>query len=79
MKAWVQAYDGHIFIAGLDNHVGFIVKENDEMYFIHASGIHPYKVIKEKCDEANLLVYSKYHMVGHINFARWARSIKNGS
>lgn len=76
MKVYVQNYNGHIFIAGLDNHVGFIVKEKDEMYFVHASGISPYKVIKEKCDEAGLLVHSKYHMVGHINFSRWAKSLK---
>lgn len=79
MKAWVEQYDGNIFIAGLDNHVGFIVKEANEMYFVHASGISPHKVVKEKCDESNLLVYSKYHMVGHINFARWAKSVKAGS
>jgi len=76
MKAYVQAYNGNIFIAGLDNHVGFIVRENNDLYFVHSSGISPYKVVKEKCDEANLLVYSKYHMVGHINFARWAKSLK---
>lgn len=76
MKAYVKTYEGNIFIAGLDNHVGFIVKENNEMYFVHSSGIPPHKVIKEKCDEANLLVYSKYHMVGHLNFSRWAQCLQ---
>jgi hypothetical protein len=77
MKQYVSDHDGHIFIAGLDNHVGFIVKEGSEMYFIHSSGISPHKVVKEKLDDANLLVYSKYHMVGHLNFAHWAKGLKN--
>lgn len=77
MKKYVKEHSGNIFIAGLDNHVGFIVKEGAEMYFVHASGISPHKVVKEKIDDANLLVYSKYHMVGHLNFKNWARGLKN--
>ncbi|HLP10863.1 MAG TPA: hypothetical protein VK177_02965 [Flavobacteriales bacterium] len=77
MKKYVKEHSGNIFIAGLDNHVGFIVKEGTDMYFVHASGISPYKVVKEKIDDANLLVYSKYHMVGHLNFKNWARGLKN--
>lgn len=77
MITYVKTHKGHIFIAGLDNHVGFIAKEGEEIYFIHASGIAPLKVVKEKCDEAIQLTQSKYHMVGHINFSRWAKSLKN--
>lgn len=76
MAGYVRQHKGHIFVVGLDNHVGFIVKEGDEIYFIHSSGIAPYKVMKEKCDVARQLIYSKYFMVGHINFSRWARSLK---
>ncbi|HYG53158.1 MAG TPA: hypothetical protein VD905_19800 [Flavobacteriales bacterium] len=77
MKKYVKEHEGKIFIAGLDNHVGFIVKEGDEMFFIHSSGIPPHKVVKEKVDDASLLVYSKYHMVGHLDFKNWARGLKN--
>jgi hypothetical protein len=76
MKEYVQKYSGNIFIAGLDNHVGFIVKEDSELYFVHSSGIQPFKVVKEKVDDAGLLVYSKYHMVGHLNFKNWAKGLK---
>lgn len=79
MITYVKEHPGHIFIAGLDNHVGFIAKQDDEIYFIHASGIGPLKVVKEKCDEAIQLTQSKYHMVGHINFSRWAKSLKSKS
>jgi hypothetical protein len=78
VKEYVSNYDGNIFIAGLDNHVGFIVKEGSEMYFVHSCGIPPYKVIKEKIDDASLLTNSKYHMVGHLNFKNWAKGLKNG-
>lgn len=79
LKEYVSKYSGNIFIVGLDNHVGFIVREKNELYFVHASGISPYKVVKEKCEDASLLVYSKYHMVGHLNFGHWAKGLKNGS
>lgn len=79
LNEYVSKYNGNIFIVGLDNHVGFIVREKNELYFVHASGISPYKVMKEKCDDASLLVYSKYHMVGHLNFAHWAKGLKNSN
>jgi hypothetical protein len=77
MKDYVKKYNGNIFIAGLDNHVGFIVREEGELYFIHSSGISPYKVVKDKMDESGLIVNSKYHMVGHLNFKHWAKGLKN--
>ena len=76
MKTYVNKYNGNIFIAGLDNHVGFIVREENELFFIHASGIAPYKVVKDKIDESPLIKNSQYFMVGHLNFANWAKGIK---
>jgi hypothetical protein len=72
-KKYIWHHPGRIFIAGLDNHVGYIVKQGEEMYFIHS---RPNRVAKEKCDEADLLTGSKFFMVGHVNFAHWARGLK---
>ncbi len=79
MKEYVRKHEGNIFVAGLDNHVGFIVKDKDMMYFIHASGISPYKVVKDEIDDSGLITNSKYHMVGHLNFKNWVRGLKSGN
>ncbi|MFI5204787.1 MAG: hypothetical protein ACHQF2_09855 [Flavobacteriales bacterium] len=76
MLAYVKQYPGQIFIVGLDNHVGYMVKQKDDMYFVHSGGGRPLCVIKEKAEIANHLQWSKYHMVGHINFAHWAKGLK---
>lgn len=79
MIAHVKQHPGKVFIVGLDNHVGYLVKQNNQLYFVHSGGGHPLCVIKEKAERANHLKWSKYHMVGHINFSRWARALKGAN
>ena len=55
-----------IYIVGLDVHVGFIVKVDDEVYFIHSSYADPLAVIKERAIESRILSASKYRVVGKI-------------
>jgi preprotein translocase subunit Sss1 len=56
-----------IYIVGLDNHTGFVLISNNSNFFIHSSGISPYKVIKEKLLESRLIVNSKYRVVGKLS------------
>ena len=51
---------------GLDNHVGFISKEVDGVYFIHSSYIEPVAVVKEKAETAEALVGSNLFVLGHL-------------
>lgn len=77
MIDYVNKYNGNVFIAGLDYHVGYIVKEGNDLYFIHSRGVgSDRKVVKEKYDEAGLLVNSQYHMIGHVNFRNWIKGLQ---
>jgi hypothetical protein len=55
-----------IYVVGLDIHVGFIVNTGDEVYFIHASYVEPYSVVKEKAIESTILASSKYRVLGNV-------------
>lgn len=56
-----------IYVVGLDNHTGFVLFSEEGSYFIHSSGISPCKVVKEKLTESNLIVKSKYRIVGKLS------------
>ena len=56
-----------IYVVGLDNHTGFVLFSDEGSFFIHSSGISPYKVVKEKLTESILIVKSKYRIVGKLS------------
>lgn len=56
-----------IYVVGLDNHTGFVLFSDEGNYFIHSSGIAPFKVVKDKLTESRLIVNSKYRVVGKIS------------
>ncbi len=61
-------YKGNgIYVVGLDNHTGFVLINNEDSFFIHSSGIAPYKVVKDKLTESLLIVKSKYRIVGKLS------------
>ena len=47
----MQAEQDGIYFVGLDNHVGYLLKRNAQLYFIHSNYID-YKVMIEKIDES---------------------------
>ena len=55
-----------IYIVGLDNHVGFIVNADDDVYFIHSAYIDPYMVMKEKAIDSQILAASNYRVLGNV-------------
>ena len=55
-----------LYIAGLDNHTGFIFNDGVESYFIHSTYVKPGCVIKEKANESIVLAYSKYRVIGKV-------------
>ncbi len=64
MQAMRTKPDG-IYIIGLDKHVGFIVKNQDNLEFIHSGGIHD-KVINESEKSASSIRNSRYRVVGNL-------------
>lgn len=56
-----------ISIIGLDNHTGFLYNDGKEMYFIHSSYVGEGKLAKEIANENQILMHSKYKVVGFIS------------
>ncbi len=56
-----------IYVVGLDNHVGFILHDGEEVWFIHSSYGEPSEVIKEKAVDSVILSGSKYRVTGKIS------------
>ena len=56
-----------LYLVGLDFHVGFILHDGAEIYFIHASYVEPSEVIREKADGSAVLASSKYRVIGKIS------------
>lgn len=56
-----------LYVVGLDNHVGFILNDGNEVYFVHSSYVEPSEVIKEKAVTSPILSSSKYRVVGKIS------------
>lgn len=49
LVAYMNEQSDGVYICGLDNHVGFIQKQGDKIYFVHSSGLsNQLKVMKEK-------------------------------
>jgi hypothetical protein len=62
----VQAWGSGIFVVGLDVHTGFIVNDGNEVYFVHASYVDPFAVVKEKALESKVLQASRYRVIGKV-------------
>ncbi len=55
-----------VYIIGLDTHTGFIIHNGENIYFIHASGRHPWQVIEEEVIDSKVLNKSKYRVTGNL-------------
>jgi hypothetical protein len=65
-----------VYVVGLDCHVGFIVKYQGKIQFVHSNYYHPeIGVMSENLDSENPLRDSKYRVVGKVsdsvNVLRW--------
>lgn len=55
-----------LYIVGLDYHVGFLLFEKNEMYFIHSNYRDPVAVVKERATESMALRDSKVFILCNI-------------
>lgn len=56
-----------LYVVGLDTHTGFLLYQNNEMRFIHASGRFPFAVINERAKESIILGKSNYRIIGKLS------------
>lgn len=56
-----------IYLAGLDSHVGFLVNDADNIWFIHSKWTNPKAVVKELTKSSGILASSKYKMIAKIS------------
>ena len=64
----VQKKGPGLYITGLDNHTGFILNDEKEIYFIHASFYSTKCTVKEKAIRSAVLRNSKYRVLGKVKF-----------
>lgn len=56
-----------LYIVGLDKHTGFILYDENGIFFIHSGGQYPCHVRKENIVDSKTLINSKYKVVGKIS------------
>lgn len=56
-----------LYVVGLDTHTGFILYQNNEIRFIHASGRFPFAVINERAKESIVLGKSNCRIIGKLS------------
>jgi len=68
MLIFIKDRPDQLYIVGLDNHVGFIYKENSSIYFIHSSFVSPGYVVSEKAEDSSVLTYSNVYILGSLTY-----------
>ncbi len=63
---YLQAQPDGIYILGLDNHVGYVVKKGKTLDMVHSSYWPQVKVVREEMAESAIVKESKYFMVGNV-------------
>ena len=54
------------YVVGLDFHIGFILHQNNEVFFIHSNYTYPFGVVKERALNSIALSNSNYYILGKI-------------
>ena len=65
--AYVKNKGKGIYLAGLDSHVGFLVNDANDIWFIHSKWVNPKAVVKEVAKLSGILSSSKYKMIAKIS------------
>lgn len=65
VMAQFRGLQNSIFIVGLDYHVGFVVVQNGEAFFVHSDYIHG-AVVREKLEDSEAFLSSQEYIVGQL-------------
>ena len=66
LKTHLSARPNSVYVVGLDYHVGYIVTEGDEIYFMHSSFVDPGVVVKEKIDDSPVFGSTERWIIGDV-------------
>lgn len=67
IENYLNKYTGNkLFILAMDNHVGFVVRENDTNYFMHSGFTGKAVVVKELLSESDIIQGSYNFMIGDL-------------
>lgn len=64
--SYIQSEPTDIYIVGLDSHVGFLIKEKNDVFFVHSNYIGEGKVTKEAANNSEALKGSTRYILGSI-------------
>lgn len=56
-----------LYLIGLDNHVGYLLKKGGKIDFIHSSYLYPSQVVREPANQSTALAYSTCFYLGRIS------------
>lgn len=77
VKKIMESRPDGLYVLGLDYHVGFLLKEKDELFFIHSNYLAPRKVTREKFSFSEAVQLSDIFVVGEIltdkNVEKWLK------
>lgn len=82
LEDYIMSRKDGLYICGLDNHVGFIQKNDNKAYFIHSSGLSgQLKVMKEEIESSHAIQCSQAYYVGSLtanesNLIKWIKKEK---
>ncbi|WP_157446846.1 hypothetical protein [Cytophaga aurantiaca] len=62
---YIASQPDNVYVVGLDNHVGFISKQNEAITFIHSSFVGPACVESEQAKESPVLASSRFYVLGN--------------
>lgn len=63
----IQALDKGFYVVGLDNHVGFMLHDDDgSVWFLHSSYMDPVAVVRELATESEPLASSNRYVLGYL-------------
>jgi hypothetical protein len=67
VKKYASSFSGNsVFIVGLDFHTGFLIKEEDRLYFFHSNYINRQGVVMQLAEESGAIIASKSFMIGSL-------------
>jgi len=76
----IGSMENGMYIVGLDYHTGYLLKEEDNIEFIHASFISPFCVVSENARESDILKNSNYRSIMQLfddeMIKRWSDNYK---
>ena len=64
--AYIGAQPNDLYVVGLDNHVGWLAKTDDGIFFIHSNYMGPVAVERELAAESTCLASSENFVFGHF-------------